>query len=66
MAETTYKVIWKRDNSFAVAVTGPDGARRTVSPFEREADAEAWIADEKWKDALAASKERPRAPKKPG
>jgi hypothetical protein len=66
MSATTYKIIWRRDSSFAVEVTGPDGTRRTVSPFKREADAQAWIAEAKWKDAIAASKERPRAPTKPG
>jgi len=66
MSATTYKIIWQRDSSFAVEVTGPDEARRIITSFEREADAKAWIADEKWKAAMAASKERPRAPTKPG
>jgi len=66
MSANAYKIIWQRNSSFAVEVTGPDEARRIVTSFEREADAKAWIADEKWKDAMGASKERPRAPKKPG
>jgi len=64
MSANTYKVIWQRDSSFAFEVTSPDEARRTVTSFEREADAKAWIADEKWKAAMGASKERPRALKK--
>ncbi len=66
MSDTTYKIIWQRDRSYAVEVTGPDEVGRIVTPFDREADARAWIADEKWKAAMAASKERPRAPTKPG
>jgi len=65
MAETTYK-IWQRGPTYAVEVTEPDGARRTVYRFAREAGAKAWIADERWKAAMGASKERPRALKKPG
>jgi hypothetical protein len=66
MSDAAYKIICRRNSSFAVEVTGPDEARRIVTSFEREADAKAWIADEKWKAAMGASKERPRAPKKPG
>jgi hypothetical protein len=66
MSANAYKVIWQRDSSFAVEVTGPDEAPRIVTSFEREADAKAWIADEKWKAAMGASKNRPRAPTKPG
>ena len=66
MSANTYKIIWQRDSSFAVEVTGPDEACRTVSPFEREADAKAWIADERWKAAMGASKSRPRSPAKLG
>jgi len=64
MSDTSYKIIWQAGPKYAVEVTGSDGVRRTVSPFEREADAKAWIADEKWKAAMGASKERPRALKK--
>jgi len=66
MSANAYKVIWQRDSSFAVEVTGPDEARRIVTSFEREADAKAWIADEKWKAAMGASKNRPRSLTKPG
>jgi hypothetical protein len=66
MAGTTYKIVWQRNNSFAVEVTGPDEARQIVTSFEREADAKAWIADERWKAAMGASKDRPRAPIKLG
>ena len=62
----SYKISWQRDGTYAVEVMGPDDARRTVFPFEREADAKARIADEMWKAAMGASKERPRALKKPG
>jgi len=64
MPSTAYKIIWQRNSSFAVEVTGPDEARRIVTSFEREADAKAWIADEKWKAAMGASKNRPRSPTK--
>jgi len=66
MAKPTYKVIWKRGPTYAVEVTQPDGMRRIISPFEREADAQAWIAEAKWKEAMGASKEEPPAPKKLG
>ena len=66
MSATAYKIIWQRNSSFGVEVTGPDEASRIAISFEREADAKAWIADEKWKAAMGASKERPRALKKPG
>ena len=56
MAGITYKIVWQRDSSFAVEVTGPDEARRIVTSFEREADAKAWIADERWNAVMAASK----------
>ena len=66
MSATAYRIIWQRNSSFAVEVTGPDEARRIVTPFEREADARAWIADERWKVAMDASKNRPRASTKLG
>ena len=61
MSATAYKIIWQRNSSFGVEVTGPDEARRIVTSFEREADAKAWIADERWKAAMGASKNRPRS-----
>ena len=64
MAETTYKVSWRASSACAVEVTESDGVHKTVSPLDQEADAKAWIADEKWKAAMGASKERPRALKK--
>jgi hypothetical protein len=66
MSAAAYKIIWQRNSSFGVEVTGPDEARRIVAPFKREADAKAWIADEKWKAAMGASKNRPRSPAKLG
>jgi len=66
MRKSTYKVIWAADLSYAVEVTAPDGTRRVVAPFKREADAQSWIAEEKWKDALAASKGKAAPPEKSG
>jgi len=51
MSNTAHRVIWQVDRAC--------GARKTVSPFERELDAKAWIADEKWRATMDASKERP-------
>jgi len=63
---STYKVIWGAGSSYAVEVTAPDGTGRVVAPFKREAEAQSWIAEEKWKDALAASQGNPAPPQKPG
>ncbi|MGH9678390.1 MAG: hypothetical protein ACRD4Y_00405 [Candidatus Acidiferrales bacterium] len=65
MAETSYKVIWQRGPAYAVEITEPDGERRIVSPFEREADAYARAAEAKWKAALDTNKANIVAPKKP-
>ena len=64
MAETTYKVIWSRGPTYAVEVTEPDGKRRIVSQFARQEEAQAWIAEEKRKAAMAAGKSGTAAPKK--
>jgi len=66
MAETTYKVSWRASSACAVEVTESDGVHKTVSPLDQEADAKAWIADERWNVAMGASKERPWVLKKPG
>ena len=66
MSATAYKIIWQRNSSFGVEVTGPDEASRIAISFEREADAKAWIADERWKAAMGASKNRPQSPTKLG
>lgn len=65
MAKPTYKVIWTRGPAYAVEVTEPEGTRGVISSFEREADAQAWIAEAKWKDALGAGRGDMAAPKKP-
>jgi hypothetical protein len=45
---TTYTIIPARDGSgFQIGVVGHDGARHTMLGFESEADAEAWIAQDK-------------------
>ena len=66
MSDMNYRIIWQRNSSFAVEVTGSDGVPQVVTSFKREADAKAWIADERWKAAMGASKERPRASTKLG
>ena len=66
MVETTYKIIWQREHTYAVEVTARDGARRTVAPFKQEAEVRAWIAEAKWKAAMSASKGHTGPPKKSG
>jgi len=66
MAETTYKIIWHRDHTYAVEVTERDGARGIVAPFKQDAEARAWIAEAKWKAAMSASKGHSGPPKKSG
>ena len=63
MSETSYKVTWSQGPTYAVEVTEPNGKRRTVSPFARHEEAEAWIAKAKWKGA--PGRDRPPMPKKP-
>jgi hypothetical protein len=44
-AEATYRVIPFDSGLFAVEVSIPDSHPTKVSPFNTEADAEAWIAE---------------------
>ena len=66
MGNATYKVILGPDPSFAVEVTAPHGTRRITAPFKREAQAQAWIAEEKWKAAMSLGKGESAPPKKSG
>jgi len=65
MTKTAYKVTWSPGPIYEVEVTEPDGKRRIVSPFSRQEEAEAWMAEAKWKAAIAASKRDKGGPKKP-
>jgi len=44
-AEASYRVIPFDDGSFGIEITIPDSYPTTVSKFQTEADAEAWIAE---------------------
>ena len=55
MKKATYRIIWDPRLGYAVDITMPDGTRKITDPFEREAQAQAWIAEEKWRDAIAFS-----------
>ena len=46
-AEASYRVVPLADGAFGVEVTIPDTHPTTVSSFDSEADAEAWIAKHK-------------------
>jgi hypothetical protein len=43
-AEATYRVVPLKGGAFGVEVSIPDRSPATVSPFDSEAAAEAWIA----------------------
>ena len=47
MADTTYRVIQRDDDSFAVQVTRTGALPQTASGFATEAEADAWIAQDK-------------------
>ena len=50
----TYTVAPRSNQSgFDVAVIGDDGARQTMLGFKTKADAEAWIGDDKKREARA-------------
>jgi hypothetical protein len=46
-ADATYRVVRLPDGAFGVEVTVPDRLPATVSSFKTEADAEAWITQNK-------------------
>ena len=46
-AEATYRVIPSGDGAFAAEVSIPETYPAKVSPFATEADAEAWIVEQK-------------------
>ena len=47
MADTIYRVIQRDDDSFAVQVTRTGALPQTASGFATEAEADAWIAQDK-------------------
>jgi hypothetical protein len=47
MAKTNYRVIPQKDMSYGVELTEPSRGLRTVTGFQTEAKAEAWIAEQK-------------------
>jgi hypothetical protein len=56
----TYTVIPKVDQTgFHVAILGSDGVRQTILGFETQAEADAWIALDKW---LGAAERHPIPP----
>jgi hypothetical protein len=49
---TTYTIIPKVDHTgFHVAIVCTDGVRQTILGFQTQADAEAWISQDKWQSA---------------
>jgi hypothetical protein len=54
-AEATYRVVPLNGGNFGVEVSIPDRSPTTVSPFDTEAAAEAWIA--RTKERVAAEGE---------
>jgi hypothetical protein len=47
MAEANYRVIHREDDSFAVEVTRPGALPQLAVGFATEAEADAWIAQDK-------------------
>lgn len=47
MADATYHVIHREDDSFAVEVSRPGNLPQTAVGFASEAEADAWIAQDK-------------------
>ena len=47
MAEVNYRVIHREDHSFAVEVTRPGALPQLAVGFATEAEADAWIAQDK-------------------
>jgi hypothetical protein len=53
---STYTIIPNSDGSgFSVGIAGTDGARQTMLGFESEAEAEAWIVQDKRRGQTPAS-----------
>jgi hypothetical protein len=46
MVEITFRLAFLSDCTYAIQVRTPDGARRLVKGFAREAEAEAWLAEQ--------------------
>lgn len=53
MADTTYRVVQRDDNSFIVKVTRAGALPQTATGFATEVEANAWIAQDKrlWESA---------------
>jgi hypothetical protein len=46
MVEITFRLAFLSDCTYAIQVRTPDGARRLVKGFAREAEAEDWLAEQ--------------------
>lgn len=51
MREIAFRLVFMPDATYAIDLTMPDGAQQLIKSFAREADAEAWLAEQMHKCA---------------
>ncbi len=45
MAEVSFRLVFQHDLTYAIEMTMADGRKKLVKSFDREDDAEVWIAE---------------------